>query len=288
MNHQVLEPSTGEAIALPAKLSRRVPFRLQSSDLKLVASSGMIVCSAMLAHQTFQATVSQASPQPCEGLTNVSGANRCPQVVAQSVSATPEPLHNHQWSDRLFRQLQGQSDGLPAHMESMYADLLNEAQSAASRDQLTEAVKLIAGIPKNSRHHELAQQLEDDWSRELVRQATTRFQQADVMAAMALLETIPNTSQWHDRVTELRDRWSQQAKVYDRAIAAKSGRNWQGAIDSIKQLEGSPIYNSLPVQELLQQAMTKLYEPDATLVQIAAADTPMMAIAPPEMVSVMY
>jgi hypothetical protein len=288
MNHQVLEPFTDDSIAPPSQTSRRLPFSLQASNLKLVASSSMIVCSAMLVNQTFQATVSEASSEPCEGIPNVSGTNRCPQALAQSVSATPEPLHNHQWSDRLFQQLQGQSDRLPAQMESMYADLLNQAQASASRDQLTEAVKIIAGIPKNSRHHELAQQLEDDWARELVRQATTHFQQADVTTAIALLETIPNTSQWHDRVTELRDRWSQQAKLYDRAIAAKSATDWQGAIDAIKLLEGSPIYNSLPVQELLQQAMTKLYEPDATLVQIAAADAPMMAVAPPEMVAIMY
>jgi hypothetical protein len=287
MNHQVLESFTGESIASSVKSSRRLPFGLQASELKLVASSGMIVCSAMLINQAFQATVSEASPQPCEGPSNVSeSSNHCPQVIPQSVSVPPEPLANHQWSD-LFG-LQGQSDKLPAQMEATYSDLLNQAQASASRDQLTEAVKIIAGIPKNSRHHELAQQLEDDWSRELVRQATTRFQQADITTAIALLENIPNTSEWHDRTAELRDRWSQQARVYDRAVAAKSARDWQGAINAIKLLEGSPIYNSLPVQELLQQAMIKLYEPDPSLVQIAAADSPTMAVAAPETMAVVY
>ncbi|MGV0027198.1 hypothetical protein [Phormidesmis priestleyi] len=286
MTHQVLEPFTGKSIAPSDKSSRRLPFSLQASDLKLAASSSMIVCSAMLVHQTLQATVSEASTEPCEGISNVSGANNhCPQATLQSVSTTPEPLPNHQWSDRLFGL---GSDKLPAQMEATYSDLLNQAQASASRDQLPEAVKIIAGIPKNSRHHELAQQLEDDWSRELVRQATTRFQQADVTTAIALLENIPHTSQWFSRVTELRGRWSQQAKVYDRAIAAKSAADWQGAINAIKLLEGSPIYNSLPVQELLQQAMTKLYEPDAALVQIAAADSPMMGVAAPETMAIVY
>ncbi|NJK54363.1 MAG: hypothetical protein HC936_19210 [Leptolyngbyaceae cyanobacterium SU_3_3] len=140
---------------------------------------------------------------------------------------SPEPASRGEWSGRPFEQLQSQQNKLPRKMEAMYADLLNQSQAAASRDQLTEAIQTIAGIPTNSQHHELAQQLQEDWSRELVRQATNRFQQGEVAPAIALLKSIPITSQWHDRAIELRQRWDQQAKLLNQATAATAAADWQ-------------------------------------------------------------
>ncbi|MBD2020183.1 hypothetical protein H6F43_08285 [Leptolyngbya sp. FACHB-36] len=137
----------------------------------------------------------------------------------------------------------------------------------------------ISGIPKNSRHYEMAQRLQEDWSRELLRQATNYCRQAKVETAVSMLSTIPATSQLHDRVTELRQRWSKQAKVLDQAIAAKDAEDWQQAISAIKSLEGSPMYHSLPVQELLQQAMTNLYEPEESLTEIATSDLPAVELS---------
>ncbi len=288
MRHQLLEPLTDSSIAPSSKTNRRLPFNLQSSDLRMAASSGMIVCSALLINNGSQAAVSEVNTQPCVQPSNSAGVEKqCSKAVQHSTTASPEQLSNHQWSDQL--QSREQSDKLPSEMEAAYADLLNQAQAAASRDQLTEAVNIIAGIPKNSQHYGLVQQLQEEWSQELVRQATSHIQQAEIAPAIALLNNIPETSQWHDRSTELKQRWSQQAKLFNQAVAAKSASDWQGVIDAIKSLEGSPLYNSLPVQEFLQQAMTKHYEPDAALLQIATADAPMMpTVAPPETVKIAF
>jgi hypothetical protein len=183
----------------------------------------------------------------------------------------PEPLFDLQWGDRKPNQL-------PRKMEAMYDDLLNQAQASASRDHFTEAISTIAGIPKNSRHYETAQQLQEDWSRELMRQASNQWQQAQMKAAISTLSHIPATSQLGDRVTELKQRWKQQAIVLERAISAKKAGDWQKVIDTVRSLEGSPMYHSLPVQALLQQAITNLYEPDHTLLQIATADLPTFQI----------
>ncbi|WP_206754547.1 hypothetical protein, partial [Leptolyngbya sp. FACHB-36] len=156
---------------------------------------------------------------------------------------------------------------------------LKQAQASASRDQIADAMNGISGIPKNSRHYEMAQRLQEDWSRELLRQATNYCRQAKVETAVSMLSTIPATSQLHDRVTELRQRWSKQAKVLDQAIAAKDAEDWQQAISAIKSLEGSPMYHSLPVQELLQQAMTNLYEPEESLTEIATSDLPAVELS---------
>ena len=285
MSHQLLESLTDPSIA-PSSKTRRLPFSLQASDLKLAASSSMIVCTALLINSGSQAAVSEVSIQTCEKVSDGAGVDKqCSPVVQHSTTASPEQLSDHQWSDQL--QSQEQSDKLPSQMEAVYADLLNQAQAAASRDQLTEAVNTVAGIPKNSRHYELVQQLQEDWSQELMRQAASHIQQAEVAPAIALLNSIPETSQWHDRGAELRQRWSQQAKLLNQAVAAKSAEDWQGVIDATKLLEGSPLYNSLPVQELLQQAMTKRYEPDAALLKIATADAPIMpTVVPPETIKI--
>ncbi len=280
MSHQLLESLTDPSIS-PLSKTRRLPFNLQASDLKIAASSGMIVCTALLINSGSQAAVSEVSIQTCEKVSDGVEVSRCSPTVQHSTTASPEQLSEHQWSNQL--QSQEQSDKLPSEMESVYADLLNQAQAAASRDQLTEALNTVAGIPKNSQHYELMQQLQEDWSQELMRQATNHIQQAEVAPAIALLNSIPETSQWHDRGAELRQRWSQQAKLLNQAVAAKSAEDWQGVIDATKSLEGSPLYNSLPVQELLQQAMTKRYEPDAALLKIATADAPMIpTVVPPE------
>lgn len=279
MTHQILE-----------KTNRRSPFNIQASNLRMVASSSMIVCSAMLMAHGSQASVSEAN-QPCKKvITDSKVKNQCSHPVQHSVTASPEQLDHHQWSDRFIGQLQNneQPDKLPDKVEAMYADLLNQAQAAASRDQFPQAVKIVAGIPKNSQHYPLVQQLQEDWSRELVRQATNHCQQAEVATAIALVDSIPDTSQWHDRGTELKLKWSQQNKLFKQAIAAKSAQNWQGAIDAIQSLEGSPLYNSLPVQELLQQAMIKRYEPDAALLKIATADSSIVPVAPPETIATSY
>ena len=281
MSHQLLEPLTDPSIA-PLFKTRHLPFNLQASDLRIAASSSMIVCSALLINGGSQAAA-EINIQACKGVSDVAVDNYCPPAMQHSTTSAPEQLADHQWSDQL--QSQEQPAKLPSEMEAVYADLLNQAQAAASRDQLTEAVNTVAGIPKNSQHYELVQQLQEDWSQELMRQATSHIQQAEITPAIALLDSIPETSQWHDRGTELRQRWTQQAKLLNQATAAKSAEDWQGVIDATKSLEGSPLYNSLPVQELLQQAMTKRYEPDADLLQIATADTPMPTVAPPETVA---
>jgi len=252
----------------------------------------MILCSAVLINTGSQATGSETSAQPCDPVSTASDAkNQCSQTgqqqtgqqqTGQDAGVAPELIHNQQWSDRVLEKLQDnkQPDKLPKEVETNYSELVNQAQAAASRDQLAAAVETVAGIPKNSQHYEVAQQLEEDWSKELVRQATNHFQQAEVRTSIALIDKIPETSQWHDRGTELKQRWKQQAKLFNQAMAAKSAQDWQGTINAIKALEGSPLYNSLPVQELLQQAMIKRYEPDPALLQIAVEDAPMMPTMP--------
>jgi hypothetical protein len=291
MTQQASMLLTGDMIAPLPPGERRSLFRVPDLNLKIVASGSMLLCSAMLLNSGAQLTKSEITSEPCDDsscstsskaeqkATKASPAAISGQKTEQQQSEQRWSSNTQEWStDRFIEQMKGNDrpDKLPQEVETNYAELVNQAQSAASRDQITDAVEAVAGIPKNSEHYDLAQQLEEDWSQELVRQATKQYQQADVSDSISLIDKIPETSKWHGRATELKQRWQEQSKLLHQAMAAKSSRDWQGTINAIKALDGAPLYNSLPVQELLQEAITKLYEPDQDLVQIAVADSPAM------------
>lgn len=253
---------------------RRSRLIARSMNVKIIASSSLVLCSALLINTALEATGSESSTPSCD---NADAQTNCRSTEAPSVNVAPEATSKPQWSELEKLQINQHSDQLPKDVETTYSELLNRAQSAASRDQLTAAVETVAGIPKNSQYYEVAQELEEDWSKELVRQATTHFQQAEVSTSIALIDKIPETSQWHDRVSELKQQWKKQAQLLNQAKSAKSAEDWQGTINAIKALEGTPLYNSLPVQELLQQAMINRYEPDPALLKIAIEDAPTLS-----------
>jgi hypothetical protein len=294
MTQQASMLLTGDMIAPLPPGERRSLFRVPDLNLKIVASGSMLLCSAMLLNSGAQLTKSEIASEPCDDSSCSTPSKAEPKTKASPAAISgqkteqqqSEQQSEQQWSsstqewsaDRFVEQMQGNDrpDKLPKEVETNYAELVNQAQSAASRDQITDAVEAVAGIPKNSEHYDLAQQLEEDWSQELVRQATKQYQQADVSDSISLIDKIPETSKWHGRATELKQRWQEQSRLLHQAMAAKSSGDWQGTINAIKALDGAPLYNSLPVQELLQEAITKLYEPDQDLVQIAVADSPAM------------
>jgi len=204
---------------------------------------------------------------------------QCDQEYTAKPKPAPEGLMNADWGDR-------RSNKLPNTVEAVYSSLLEQAQILANRNQPATAIHKVAAIPTNSQHFKVAQQLQEDWSRELLREAKSECQQARVVKAISMLNDIPSV-RLQTRVIELRQRWQQQNVLLNRAIAAKNTKNWQGVITAIKTLEETPLYNSLLVQEMLQQATTKLYEPDATMLQVATKGltTGQPAIATPEFIT---
>jgi hypothetical protein len=183
------------------------------------------------------------------------------------------------------RQWSNSSDRLPASMEGMYRDLLQQAQTAAEEAQFAKAVTLVSGVPKNSRHYEMAQQLQNDWSQELLQQATKLYQQADIAGALSILENIPPTYQEYARTVELSDRWRNHAQWFEQAMAAQAAKDWSTTIAAINALEGTPLYHSVVVQEALQESISNMLKPDDRLMQIASANLPATAAIPPATIS---
>jgi len=260
-----------------------------------VIGGGVIACSAIVAYGWVQSTIPQGVNE-CAGewIGNLSSAltgkgtettqARCSYRTLVSNIAAPEQIQsNMQFSDRASNH---RSNKLPNSVEQVYSQLLEQAHTAANQDRLAEAIASAASIPKNSRHYDMAQRLQEDWSQELLQRASNCYQQADLTMAMTMLNAIPPTSQRHDRAVDLHQRWSQQAVFLNQALAAREVNDWHGAMNALKALEGTQIYQSAPVQELLQQATDRFFTPNETLLQLAsgniAPDAAVVSALPPD------
>lgn len=196
-----------------------------------------------------------------------------PLINSTLMVSPPEPSFlNVLWSEVESHQRLNQ-------IETVYQDLIAQAKTKANHQQFPEAVAIVASIPKNSRYHEAAQQYQEAWSLELIEQANNAYQQAKLGAALALLDKIPSTTSQSARVSEIRTRWIKEAKPFNQALAAQKANDWPAVLTALNSLEDTPLYHSLAVQNLLQQAMNKQFEPDAALMQMAnEASAPATAI----------
>ncbi|MBE9180074.1 hypothetical protein IQ268_16000 [Oculatella sp. LEGE 06141] len=239
-----------------------------------VLGGGAIACSAMVISGLAQPSTPEQNVTDCDNSGAKATSSWLPQQLAQgqcqlssmipTINNVPEFLR----LGALWGNLR--ASVVPDEMETVYGKLLEEAQAAASNDRLAEAIANIIGIPKNSRHYDMAQQLQEDWSQELLQQAANHYQQAQTTTAISMLNAIPPTSERYGRAIELRTIWNQEAALFAQAKIAKNAGDWRGVIDTLRSLDGSLLYHSLPAQELLQQAMNKLFEADESWIQLAS------------------
>ena len=242
-----------------------------------VLGGGAILCSAIAAYGWAQSSVPQGIGE-CAGefvgklSSTLTGKNtepvqeRCSSNRLISSIAAPEQIRSNLSSNN------ARSDKLPNNVEQVYSQLLEQAHTAANHDRLAEAIASAASIPKNSRHYDIAQRLQEDWSQELLQRASDCYQQADLSMAMTMLNAIPPTSQRHDRASELHQKWSKQAALLKQAVAAREAGNWHDTMNALKALEGTQLYQSAPVQALLEQATNRFFKSDETLLELASAD----------------
>lgn len=241
---------------------------------------GAIACSVLMIYGWAQAAAS-ASPSQCKpsrAAPSSKNDDRCDSVMDMgTLSSIPEKLSQLQWSNP-FGAARGTDHPrpLPGDIETNYQRLLHRAQSQRKQGKLVEAVANISGIPKNSRSYATAHQLREDWSGELLRQAAQTYRQAKMDRAILLLNAIPTESDRHARAVELRQQWDRESQLLRRAIAAKQSKDWQTSMDVLRSLQGTALFQSAPVQSLLQECLTKLYEPDERLLQIASEGMPSM------------
>ncbi|MBI4781003.1 MAG: hypothetical protein HY785_06725 [Oscillatoriophycideae cyanobacterium NC_groundwater_1537_Pr4_S-0.65um_50_18] len=180
----------------------------------------------------------------------------------------------------LSAQLDQDSKPLPGEIEGLYDRMLKKARTVATDDQLAEAITAVAGIPKNSRSYGEAQQLQEDWTQELLQRARDQYKQANCSMAIWMLKAIPPNSERYERATELQQRWTKEWSTFRQASAAKKQGDWKGVMTSLASLKDSVLYQSFPAQEMLQQATANLYSADKTLVQINSVPVDQAVMVP--------
>jgi hypothetical protein len=232
-----------------------------------LASSTVAVCG-FIDVSALGLSESATTPSPLDPASPEAQAEDAATPTAKpSIQTAPDAF----MPDALLSEVLGiQSRQLPNAIEETYDELLQQAQDMASHNRFTEALTTAAGIPKNSRHYDLAQQLQEDWSQELLQRAVAQCQQGQMTEAISLLKLVPSTSPQHQRATELQGRWHRQASLLNRAIAAKQAGDWQAVAQALKPLEGTPVYQSAPVQTLLQRSIQESYGSNRALLQFTA------------------
>lgn len=234
---------------------------------------GAIACSAVVVTQwlpSFDVQLpgnfcqNEPEPQPKStgaAVERATVSQKCsPNRVLALLESLPEKF-KLQWSDR--------SAQLPHSIERKYQQLIEQARTLAGEDRVAEAIVMMNAIPKNSRYFDLAYQMQETWSQDTLHEATSHYQQADLTTALKLLDVIPTTSSQYPQVTRLKQKWQQDAVQMQQAIAASKTGAWQEVIQRLEAFKDTPLFQSLPVQELLQLAMIKVLEPDPALMQIA-------------------
>ncbi|MDX2232314.1 MAG: hypothetical protein NW220_21955 [Leptolyngbyaceae cyanobacterium bins.349] len=234
-----------------------------------VLEGGAIACSAV-ALWSLVAFPKPQSRQLCESsppTTNSSSSSRKQDCGSQHrlfrASIMPEHWFHFNWG-------RDRPTPLPSDLETVYAQLLHQAQTMADRDRWADAIAQVSGIPKNSRHYALAAQLQTDWSQEILQQAMERYHQAQLKSALQLLTNIPASCQTYAQAQAFTRQWTQEAAWLHQAEVAWRSNRWYTVLTLLKKLERSPLYQSSPVQNMLQIATHKLYEPDPTLIELGS------------------
>lgn len=163
---------------------------------------------------------------------------------------------------------------VPQDLEDSYESLIGQAQAQAKNDQFKQAILNLEGVPKNSQHFALAQQVKDEFSQSLLRRANDKYQKGDIQTALTMLDAVAPSSTSSAQAKKLQKDWGEQGEQFEMARTAIAKKDWSNALKSLDQLKGTPIFQSAQVQQLLQLANDQLGQPDKITTKTAVARMP--------------
>jgi hypothetical protein len=155
-------------------------------------------------------------------------------------------------------------DGLPSDVEAHYSELIKSAESKASQNQVLEAMQTIAGVPSNSEHFDEAQQLQESFARELLRLSDEKYNQADISSAIAILRAVPSSTTLGEQAQQQVEQFTDEMRLLDSVQIAQAKGDFSGALNQLEALRGTPIYNTTPIQQLVQSLIGRTYGPGSS------------------------
>ncbi len=139
---------------------------------------------------------------------------------------------------------------------------LGMAQQKAKEQKLAEAMTIAMAIPSNSSQYQDAQKLINQWSKDILAQATQLYeQQGQLTEAIATLQHIPESNALHQDADKREQEWQANHKANTTLLQAaeaalKTGQS-EVAIAKADQIK-SPQYWTQKAEQIKKEAQTQI------------------------------
>lgn len=129
--------------------------------------------------------------------------------------------------------------------------IVNEAQRLAKKEKFAEAIATLDKIkPANDAEATTLSQVRNRWSDEILKQATTKFQNGDVTEAIDTAETIPANTTAQKQYAQLRRSWFKDEAVLQLTEVFHKQRRCTTALTTLDQLTDPTLRSTARVQTL--------------------------------------
>ncbi|MGG6264296.1 hypothetical protein ACQ4M3_00540 [Leptolyngbya sp. AN03gr2] len=158
------------------------------------------------------------------------------------------------------------SKAIPPNREKLFQDQLNEAQALNRKNLPLDAIKNTIGVPSNSKHFKSAQVLQESLSQQILAQAKEKYRRGNIKEALTALQVIPAATTAASESQQLRRTWTTEEQQLQAIQHFASQGNWNQAMQDLEKLRSSEVFNTPPVQALLQQAIAQTGETPNSLI----------------------
>lgn len=162
------------------------------------------------------------------------------------------------------------SKTIPPNREQLFQDQLNEAQALTKKNLLIDAIRNTIGVPSNSKHFKSAQVLQESLSQQILAQAKEKYRRGNIKEALTALQVIPAATTAASESQQLRQTWTTEEQQLQAIQQSASQGNWNQAMQGLEKLRSSEVFNTPPVQALLQQAIAQTGETPNSLIATTA------------------
>ncbi len=131
-----------------------------------------------------------------------------------------------------------------------------KVERAQQMQNPADAIALLK-IPSTSKHFQVAQQLQQTFSRQILENGEMEHRQGNLAKAITVLRAIPPSDPVANRAQSLQKVWIAEAKQLGAVRGAISQGKWMVALQGLEKLSGSELFGTPLVQNSLQQVISQ-------------------------------
>ena len=146
---------------------------------------------------------------------------------------------------------------------------LTEAKQLAEQNRFKDAITLASQVFANSNVYSEAQQLISNWSEEIFKIASNKYQEGNLKEAIAIAEAIPTSNPWakksQESIQQWNEDWTQNQNHLQVAQKAIDESRWQDAINTAQKINNNAYWQKQS-EEIIQKAKAEIVR-----IQVAAS-----------------